>query len=108
MRLVRHGRQGEEVVLHDARPGEFLAEASLDSARYRVTVGADGSITSLLDHRGLLTLERGAELRRERTEDMALVAAELHVEGLRARERRPVRQRVARMELDLRERAPRS
>ena len=34
MRLVRHGRQGEEVVLHDARPGEFLAEASLDSARY--------------------------------------------------------------------------
>jgi CRP-like cAMP-binding protein len=32
--LVRHGRQGEEVVLHDARPGEFLAEASLDSARY--------------------------------------------------------------------------
>jgi hypothetical protein len=34
MRLVRHGRQGEEVVLHDARPGEFLAEASLDSVRY--------------------------------------------------------------------------
>lgn len=34
MRLMRHGRRGEEVVLHDARPGEFLAEASLDSARY--------------------------------------------------------------------------
>lgn len=34
VRLVRHGRQGEEVVLHDARPGEFFAEASLDSARY--------------------------------------------------------------------------
>jgi CRP/FNR family transcriptional regulator, dissimilatory nitrate respiration regulator len=34
VRLVRHGRQGEEVVLHDARPGEFLAEASLDSGRY--------------------------------------------------------------------------
>ncbi len=34
MRLVRHGRQGEEVVLHDARPGEFPAEASLDSSRY--------------------------------------------------------------------------
>lgn len=34
VRLVRHGRQGEEVVLHDACPGEFLAEASLDSARY--------------------------------------------------------------------------
>ena len=34
VRLVRYGRQGEEVVLHDARPGEFLAEASLESARY--------------------------------------------------------------------------
>lgn len=34
VRLLRHGRQGEEVVLHDARPGEFFAEASLDSARY--------------------------------------------------------------------------
>jgi CRP-like cAMP-binding protein len=34
VRLVRHGRQGEEVVLHDARPGKFLAEASLDSSRY--------------------------------------------------------------------------
>jgi CRP/FNR family transcriptional regulator, dissimilatory nitrate respiration regulator len=34
VRLVRHGRHGEEVVLHDARPGEFLAEASLDSSRY--------------------------------------------------------------------------
>jgi CRP/FNR family transcriptional regulator, dissimilatory nitrate respiration regulator len=33
-RLLRYGRQGEEVVLHDARPGEFFAEASLDSARY--------------------------------------------------------------------------
>ena len=28
IRLVRHGREGEEVVLHQARPGEFLAEAS--------------------------------------------------------------------------------
>ena len=34
IRLLRYGRQGEEVVLHDARPGEFFAEASLDSARY--------------------------------------------------------------------------
>lgn len=34
VRLLRYGRQGEEVVLHDARPGEFFAEASLDSARY--------------------------------------------------------------------------
>jgi hypothetical protein len=28
VRLVRHGRQGEEVVLHDARPGEFLWSTS--------------------------------------------------------------------------------
>lgn len=34
VRLVRHGRDGEEVVLHEARAGEFFAEASLDSARY--------------------------------------------------------------------------
>lgn len=34
VRLVRFGRAGEEVVLHDARAGEFFAEASLDSARY--------------------------------------------------------------------------
>jgi CRP-like cAMP-binding protein len=34
VRLVRYGRAGEEVVLHHASPGEFIAEASLDSARY--------------------------------------------------------------------------
>ncbi len=34
VRLVRYGRSGEEIVLHDARPGEFFAEASLDSTRY--------------------------------------------------------------------------
>jgi CRP-like cAMP-binding protein len=34
VRLVRFGRAGEEVVLHDAAAGEFFAEASLDSARY--------------------------------------------------------------------------
>ncbi len=33
VRLVRHSRQGEEVVLQDARPGELLAEASLDTSR---------------------------------------------------------------------------
>ncbi len=35
VRLVRHGREGEEVVLHEARAGAFFAEASLDSARYQ-------------------------------------------------------------------------
>lgn len=34
VRLIRYGRAGEEVVLHDARAGEFFAEASLDSAKY--------------------------------------------------------------------------
>lgn len=34
LRLQRHGRDGEEVSLHDARGGEFCAEASLASPRY--------------------------------------------------------------------------
>lgn len=34
VRLVRYGRAGEEIVLHDASPCEFFAEASLDSPRY--------------------------------------------------------------------------
>ena len=34
VRLLRYGRAGEEMVLHDARAGEFFAEASLDSSRY--------------------------------------------------------------------------
>lgn len=34
VRLLRFGRSGEEVALHDARSGEFFAEASLGSARY--------------------------------------------------------------------------
>jgi CRP-like cAMP-binding protein len=31
---MRYGRAGEAVVLHEARCGEFFAEASLDSVRY--------------------------------------------------------------------------
>jgi CRP-like cAMP-binding protein len=34
VRLVRRGRAGEEIVLHQARAGDFFAEASIDSARY--------------------------------------------------------------------------
>jgi CRP-like cAMP-binding protein len=34
VRLVRHGRAGEQVVLHEAWTGDFFAEASLDSSRY--------------------------------------------------------------------------
>jgi CRP/FNR family transcriptional regulator, dissimilatory nitrate respiration regulator len=34
VRLARFGRDGAELVLQRARPGEFFAEASLDSGRY--------------------------------------------------------------------------
>ena len=34
VRLIRRGRAGEEIVLHQARAGDFFAEASIDSARY--------------------------------------------------------------------------
>lgn len=34
VRLVRYGRTGEYVLLHQAHAGEMIAEASLDSPRY--------------------------------------------------------------------------
>ncbi|MEO6982215.1 MAG: Crp/Fnr family transcriptional regulator [Edaphobacter sp.] len=34
VRLLRYGRAGEDVLLHKAHAGEFIAEASLDSPRY--------------------------------------------------------------------------
>jgi CRP-like cAMP-binding protein len=34
VRLIRRGRAGEEIVLHQAGAGDFFAEASIDSARY--------------------------------------------------------------------------
>jgi hypothetical protein len=37
VRLIRRGRAGEEIVLHQAQAGEFFAEASIDSARYTFT-----------------------------------------------------------------------
>jgi CRP/FNR family transcriptional regulator, dissimilatory nitrate respiration regulator len=59
VRLIRFGREGEEVVLHDARAGEFFAEASLDSARYHCNAVAStpsellqvpaGALRELLD-----------------------------------------------------------
>jgi CRP-like cAMP-binding protein len=76
VRLVRHGRQGEEVVLHDARPGEFLAEASLDSARYRCDAIATQSSVILRATKGDLQrlLVDNAEFARIW---MALLAAQL-------------------------------
>ena len=47
VRLVRYGRAGEEVVLHDVVGGEFFAEASLDSARYHCGAVASGPTTLL-------------------------------------------------------------
>lgn len=45
VRLTRYGPAGEEVVLHEARPGEFLAEASLDSERYHCDAIAGAATT---------------------------------------------------------------
>lgn len=47
VRLVRYGRAGEEVILHEARPGAFFAEASLDSAHYHCDAMA-GEASELL------------------------------------------------------------
>jgi CRP-like cAMP-binding protein len=98
VRLVRHGRQGEEVVLHDARPGEFLAEASLDSARYHCdAVASEASVVlrvAKADFQRLLiedsAFERtwialiGAQLRtaRARIERLSLRSAEERIRHL--------------------------
>ncbi|MFY9513986.1 MAG: Crp/Fnr family transcriptional regulator [Rubrivivax sp.] len=98
VRLVRHGRQGEEVVFHDARPGEFLAEASLDSARYHCdAVASEASVVlrvAKADFQRLLTedaaFERtwiallGAQLRtaRARIERLSLRSAEERIRHL--------------------------
>jgi len=98
VRLVRHGRQGEEVVLHDARPGEFLAEASVDSARYHCdAVASEASVVlrvAKADFQQLLSedaaFERiwiallGAQLRTARTriERLSLRSAEERIRHL--------------------------
>jgi CRP-like cAMP-binding protein len=88
VRMVRFGRAGEEVVLHDARAGEFFAEASLDSARYHCDAVASApsellqvSATSLSE---LLDADR--EFARQWT-------------SLLARQLRAVRTRVERLSL---------
>jgi CRP-like cAMP-binding protein len=47
VRLIRRGRAGEEIVLHQARSGEFFAEASIDSARYHCDAVAMETATVL-------------------------------------------------------------
>jgi CRP-like cAMP-binding protein len=47
VRLIRRGRAGEEIVLHQARAREFFAEASIDSARYHCDALAMDAATVL-------------------------------------------------------------
>jgi CRP-like cAMP-binding protein len=56
VQLMRRGRAGEEIILHEAKAGEFFAEASLDSARYHCDAIAKQA-TQLIKI-------RGADLRR--------------------------------------------
>ena len=82
VRLIRHGREGEEVVLHDARPGEFLAEASLGSSRYHCDATATESSVLLRVPR--LALEQLLEADPSFARDwIALLAGQLRT--LRAR-----------------------
>lgn len=91
VRLMRHGPTGEEVVLHDARAGEFFAEASLGSARYHcdaigtqsgtlLKVPADG-LRRLLDsdaevaHEWITLLSRQLRAARSRVERLSLKGA---------------------------------
>jgi CRP-like cAMP-binding protein len=88
VRLVRYGRAGEQVVLHEARAGEFFAEASLDSARYHCDAVA-GAPTTLLQI-------PAAALRSLLDADRAFAR---EWEALLARQLRAVRTRVERLSL---------
>jgi CRP-like cAMP-binding protein len=44
---MRRGRNGEEIVLYQARAGEFFAEASIDSVRYHCDAIATEATTVL-------------------------------------------------------------
>lgn len=60
VQLVRHGRAGERILLHDARAGEFFAEASLGAARYHCdAVVAEDCVLSRLDAQRLVERLRG-------------------------------------------------
>jgi CRP-like cAMP-binding protein len=88
VRLLRYGRQGEEVVLHDARPGEFFAEASLDSARYHCdAVASEPSVLLQVPAEALRTL---LDVDREFARQWV---------ALLARQLRTVRTRVERLSL---------
>ncbi|MGE0312675.1 MAG: Crp/Fnr family transcriptional regulator [Lautropia sp.] len=88
VRLERHGRNGEAVVLHEARAGEYFAEASLGSDRYHCdAVAAEPS--------GLLACE-ATTLRRLLCEDPGFA---MQWSVLLARQLRATRARVERLSL---------
>jgi len=86
VRLVRYGRAGEEVVLHEARAGEFFAEASLDSSRYHcdARVVATGEVLRIPTESIRRLLETDAKFARQWTSLLAvqLRAARARLERL--------------------------
>jgi len=88
VRLIRRGRAGEEIVLHQARAGEFFAEASIDSARY---------------HCNAVAMEAATVLRVSATDLTNLIAADPEFArqwiSLLSRQLRAVRTRVERLSL---------
>lgn len=88
VRLVRFGRHGEEVVLHEARAGEFFAEASIDARRYH----CDARVTSP----GILLRIPAEPLRDLLASDAALAN---QWASLLARQLRAARMRLERLSL---------
>ena len=86
---MRYGRAGEEVVLHEARAGEFFAEASLDSTRYHCDAVVSETCELLQCPSVALRQVLGAD--REFARKWA---------GLLARQLRAVRTRVERLSLE--------
>jgi CRP/FNR family transcriptional regulator, dissimilatory nitrate respiration regulator len=88
VRLIRRGRAGEEIVLHQARAGEFFAEASIDSVRY---------------HCDALAMEASTVLRVSAVDLRNLIAADPDFAtqwiSLLARQLRAARSRVERLSL---------
>jgi CRP/FNR family transcriptional regulator, dissimilatory nitrate respiration regulator len=88
VRLIRRGRAGEEIVLHQARSGEFFAEASIDAARY---------------HCDAVAMETATVLRVSAADLTNLIAADSEFArqwiSLLARQLRAVRTRVERLSL---------
>jgi CRP-like cAMP-binding protein len=88
VRLIRRGRAGEEILLHQARASEFFAEASIDSDRY---------------HCDALAMEAATVLRVSAVDLMHLIAADPEFArqwiSLLAQQLRAVRTRVERLSL---------